>query len=93
MSTPKIFYNPIEGSAPLSIYWHSEMRSDAVEAECGEGVGFFDLSQNMLGVVFDDVEKKSDEQELLFSNGGRVRIQVSSGKVTIAELVWPVKSA
>ncbi|MCP4159026.1 MAG: hypothetical protein GY760_03035 [Deltaproteobacteria bacterium] len=88
MSKEKIFYNPIDGSAPLSIYWFDGAKGDAIEANIGDGVGFFSPSQDMLGVIFDDV-LIDDEQELFFLNGGKVKIKTSSGKVEIVELVKP----
>jgi hypothetical protein len=89
MNKPKVFYNPIDGSAPLSIYWYEGAKGDAVEAESGEGVGFFSPSQDLLGVIFDDVDEKNDKQELFFSNGGKVQIQVLDGNVSIVECVKP----
>lgn len=84
----KVFYNPIDGSSPLSIYWFDGAKGDAIEADSGDGVGFFSPSQGMLGVIFDDVEI-NDEQELFFSNGGKVKVKITDGTVKIIELVKP----
>lgn len=90
---PKILFNPIDGSAPLSIYWFDGQKGDAVEANSGDGVGFFDRSENLLGIIFDDVEQKVDKQELLFSNGLEILIEVNNGNVKIVKLVIPEEKA
>jgi hypothetical protein len=89
MNSAKFFYNPIDGSAPLSIYWYDGAKGDAVEAPTGEGVGFFSPSQDILGVIFDNVSEQDDEQELFFANGGKIKIKVLSKKVEIIELIKP----
>ena len=77
---PEVFYRPIDGSAPLSIYWYEGPKGDAVEANNEDGVGFFGTSGELLGVIFDDVSEKKDDQFLEFLNS-RVEISVKNGKV------------
>jgi hypothetical protein len=78
---PEVFYRPIDGSAPLSIYWYEGPKGDAVEANNEDGVGFFGPSGELLGVIFDDVSEKKDSQTLLFDHY-RVNIEVNKGKVS-----------
>ena len=89
MREKKVFYCPIDGSAPLSIYWFDGAKGDAVEAISGDGVGFVSPSQDMLGVIFDDVSAEKDQQEFFFENGGKVKIKVSEGKIQIVEVIKP----
>jgi len=91
MNSPKIFYNPIDGSAPLSIYYFDGAKGNAIEADFGDGVGFFGPSQDFLGVIFDNVSDQNDEQELFFSNGAKIKIRVHLNKIEIIELVKPKK--
>jgi hypothetical protein len=58
MRNGKVFFNPIEGSAPLSISWSTGPKGDAVEANNESGVGFFSEKGDLLAVIFDDVEEK-----------------------------------
>ena len=80
---PEIFYRPIDGSAPLSIYWYEGPEGDAVEANNEDGVGFFGPSGELLGVIFDDVEEKKDHQFLEFDRY-RVEVAVNKGKISHA---------
>lgn len=66
MKKGKVFFNPVDGSAPLSITWSTESQGDAVEANNELGVGFFSGQGDLLGVIFDDVAEKKDEQTLDF---------------------------
>ena len=81
-----IFFNPIGGSAPLTITWYDGPMGDAVESVNEMGVGFFSPSDDLLGVIFDDVSEQDDEQELTFSNEASVRIKVKDGHVKIVKL-------
>jgi hypothetical protein len=87
----EIFYNPIDGSAPLSIYWYDGPKGDAVEADNEKGVGFFLPSGELLGVIFDDVVERKDRQTLLFGPCS-VTIEVNKGSVKVAELKSSEKS-
>lgn len=78
---PEVYYNPIDGSAPLSIYWYEGPKGDAVEANNEDGVGFFSPTGELLGVIFDDVSEKKDRQVLKFDRY-QVAISVSQGKVS-----------
>lgn len=80
-----IFFNPIDGSAPLSIYWYDGPKGDAVEAINQKGVGFFGPSGELLGVIFDDVSEKNDQQILHFSQAS-VEIQVENGVLKTLEV-------
>ena len=77
-----ISFRHFDGSGPLSIYWHDGPYGDAIEANKGDGVGWFSASQDLLGVEFDDVEFKKDHQTLFFDNV-MVEIKVNNGKVKI----------
>lgn len=87
----EIFYKPIDGSAPLSIYWYKGSKGDAVEANNEMGVGFFGPSGELLGVIFDDVSEKKDRQTLKFDHCS-VTIEVSKGVAKIAEVKGPENS-
>ena len=76
-----VFFNPIEGSAALTISWTEKPKGDAVEAKKGSGVGFFSDSGNLLCVIFDEVQSSQDQQSLEF-NHYRVDVVVKNGKVT-----------
>jgi len=84
---PDVFYKPIDGSAPLFIYWYDGPKGDAIEANNEDGVGFFTPSGELMGVIFDDVSESKDQQHLEFDHY-RVEVTVSKGKVsyTLEEL-------
>ena len=79
---PKIFYHPIEGSAPLAVYWYQGPYGDAIESKEGNGVYFASPNGELLGVQFDDVSEDKDQQ-VMTTKGSRVRISVKAGKVAI----------
>lgn len=87
----KILYNSIDGSAPLSINWFSGPMGNAVEDENEIGVGFFSPTNDLLGVIFDDVEFESDRQELVFANGASVLVEVNHGVAKVIRVVEAVK--
>lgn len=77
-----VFFKPIGGSAPLSIYYYeSGNLGDAVEANNELGVGWFSPNGEILAVQFDDVEEKKDHQVLEFDRY-RVEVNVKDGKVS-----------
>ena len=80
---PELYYNPIDGSAPLAIYWYDGPKGDAVEANNVDGVGFFGPTGELLGVIFDDVKEKKDRQKLEFDRY-RVEIEINNGNVSHA---------
>jgi hypothetical protein len=80
----EVFYKPIEGSSPLSIYWYDVPKGDAIEARSGIGVGFFSLGGELLGVIFDDVKEKNDHQTLSWPNGVKVEVLTKKGKVSFS---------
>ena len=82
MKKGKIFYRPIEGSAPLSISWCSGHKGNAVEALNELGVGFFSPDNRLLGVIFDDVCEKRDHQVLTFKTL-KVELEMKNGKASI----------
>ena len=95
--TPEFFYKPIDGSAPLSIYWYDGPKGDAVEANNEDGVGFFGSSGELLSVIFDDVAENKDMQHLEFDRF-RVDISVNKGKVSFllaehSQAKMPAKTA
>jgi hypothetical protein len=80
---PKVFYHPIEGSAPLAAYWFPGPYGDAIEAVEGSGVYFQAPNGDLLGVQFDDVREKSDKQSLLTATGIRIVVGVKAGTVSL----------
>lgn len=90
---PKIFFNPIEGSAPLSISWYPGPYGDAHEAKEGNGVYFTSPNGELLAVQFDDVEAKQDQQTLTTKTGVRIQISVKSRKTTVKVTRTPKKAA
>ncbi len=89
MKKAEINFRIIGNSGPVSIYWYDGPYGDAVEAIGGNGVGWFSPLQDLLGVEFDDVNSDNDQQELSFTNGVSVKIEVKDKKVKILEVVDP----
>ncbi len=83
MKKGKVFFHPVEGSAPLTISWSSASKGDALEAQNGIGVGFFSEKGDLLCVVFDDVKVDDDQQLLQFENYF-VEIHAKEGRVKYA---------
>ncbi len=76
-----VFYRPIDGSAPLSIYYYeSGNLGDAIEANNEIGVGWFSPNGELLAVQFDDVNEKEDHQILEFDRH-QIEVWVSNGKI------------
>ncbi|MDP1608080.1 MAG: hypothetical protein Q8L98_02055 [Chlamydiales bacterium] len=71
----------MEGSGQLSISWSSAPKGIAVEAQNGNGVGFFSANGNLLSVIFDDVLAEEDHQILEFAKH-RIEVTIKSGKVS-----------
>lgn len=46
-----------------------------------------------MGVEFDDVENKKDEQKLVFEDGTVVHVKVKDGKVKVTKKIPKSKSA
>jgi hypothetical protein len=83
MKKPTIFYRPVGGSAPLSVYWYEQgALGDAVEALNETGVGWFSPNGELLAVQFDDVREAKDHQILEFT-GYRVEIAMKQGKAAV----------
>ena len=77
-----IFFKPIGGSAPLSIYFYDVGNLGiAVEAKNEIGVGWFSPNGELLAVQFDDVEEKQDHQVIKFDRY-QVAATVKNGKVS-----------
>lgn len=83
MKKLEISFRSFEGSGPLSVYWYPGPYGIAVEATKGSGVGWFSPAGEILGVEFDDVDEKGDEQSLFFRNGYSVSVRVKNGKVKV----------
>ena len=83
MKKPEISFRYFDGSGPLSIYWHPGPYGIAVEAIKGSGVGWFSHPGDILGVEFDDVTFKADNQTIEFKNGFCISIKVKQGKTTV----------
>jgi hypothetical protein len=77
----KVFFNPIDGSAPLSISWYSGNKGDAVESNNENGVGFFSPTGELLCVIFDDVDEKNDQQSLEFDKY-IITLKIKNSKIT-----------
>lgn len=89
---PKVIFNPIEGSAPLSIYWSEGPYGDAKEAKDGNGVYWVSSDGLLLGVQFDDVHMENDSQVLTLPKSREIHVKVVKGKVNV-ELVGELKAA
>ena len=83
MKTGTVFFHPKEGSASLTISWSSMPKGAAVAADKGSGVGFFSEAGELLYVIFNKVQSKSDHQTLTFARG-TVEITVRDGLVNYA---------
>jgi hypothetical protein len=83
LKKPKIFYHPIEGSAPLSVSWYPGPYGDAHEAKGANGVYFAAPNGEILSVLFDDVSEAKDHQELALPNGETITVDVVKGKVKV----------
>lgn len=84
MKKPKISFRVFDDSGPLSAYFYPGPYGDAVEAQVGDGVGWFSSStKELLGVEFDDVTEKADSQVLKFKGGWEVEVEVKKGQATI----------
>lgn len=80
---PKIIFNPIDGSAPLSVYWSEGPYGDAKEAKSGNGVYWMSSDGFLLGVQFDDVVMKKDSQKLILPKGKEICLSVTNGKISV----------
>ena len=80
MKKGKIFFHPIDGSAPLTISLSSGPKGDAIEAKKGAGVGFFSNTGDLLCVIFDEVQAAHDHQTLEFRRY-HVEITVKNSRV------------
>lgn len=80
MKRGKVFFHLIEGSGQLSISWSSRIKGDAIEANKGDGVGFFSARGELLSVLFDEVQELEDHQILEFAHY-KVEISVRDGAV------------
>ena len=80
----KIFYRPIEGSAPLTVSFSSSPKGDATESLNEKGVGFFSNEGTLLGAIFDNVNEKRDHQLLEFKNGISVELKITNKKAKIS---------
>jgi hypothetical protein len=83
MKVTKISFRVFDESGPLSVYFYPGPYGDALEAQIGDGVGWFSSSTHeLLGVEFDDVLEKADHQILKFKSGWAVEVKVKKGQVT-----------
>ena len=83
MKRARVSFRQFAGSGPLSIYWHDGPYGDAVEARRGRGVAWLTPNGELLGVEFDDVAWKADDQTLVLPNGDIVDVKVRRGKTTV----------
>lgn len=80
MKKGKVFFHPIDGTASLTISWTTGPKGDAVEAQKGNGVGFFSEKGDLLCVIFDEVQSDHDQQTLQFLKDS-VEVTVKNGRV------------
>jgi hypothetical protein len=83
MKEGTVFFRPKSGSGSLTISWTSMPKGATAKAEQGNGVGFFSEAGDLLYVIFDEVNSKSDHQTLTFARG-YVEITVKDGLVKYA---------
>ena len=83
MKKPEISFRVIDGSGPLSVYWHKGPYGDALECKEGTGVVWLSPGGELLGVEFDDVNEKSDKQILTLPDDTFVEVAVKKAKVSI----------
>ncbi|HSX12230.1 MAG TPA: hypothetical protein VLF61_01940 [Rhabdochlamydiaceae bacterium] len=83
MKKGKVFFHPIDGTGTLTISWSSEPKGDAIEAQKGDGVGFFSKKGDLLCVIFDEVRADKDHQILKFDQCD-IEITTKNGHVTYA---------
>ncbi|MBF0443720.1 MAG: hypothetical protein HQK54_17565 [Oligoflexales bacterium] len=76
----EISFRVIGDSGPLSIYFYPGPYGYAVDAGNKIGVGWFSQTGELLGVEFDDVDKKQDYQFLDFDDY-RVEVWIKKGKI------------
>jgi hypothetical protein len=79
----KIFYNPLEGSASLAVYWFPGSYGVGIEPKEMNGVYFTFPNGELLGVQFDDVNELQDEQWMTTKAGTKVHVITKSGKVKV----------
>ena len=89
----KIFYNPIEGSAPFAIHWYPGPFGDAKEAKSGNGVYWTSPNGELLAVQFDDVAEAADNQTLVCTKDIKIELKVSKGKPTFKVIRSSKKAA
>ncbi len=80
---PKIFFHPIDGSAPLSVYWYAGPYGNALESKELNGIYFLAPNGELLGLQFDDVNEAQDEQMMTIKSGTKISIKVNSGKIKV----------
>lgn len=79
MKKAKITYIPIDGTGALHLDFLPGPFGDAVEANHGDGIGFFTSNGVLQGVTFDEVSESRDHQVLEFDLY-RIEITVNKGK-------------
>jgi hypothetical protein len=77
----KVFFHPIDGSGALTISWSSRPKGDAIEAKKGSGVGFFSKEEDLLCVIFDEVQSDNDHQVLEF-DCHRIEVTTKNSQVS-----------
>ncbi len=85
------FFKPIDGSAPLSIYFYDVGHlGDAIEAKNETGIGWFSPNGEILAVQFDEVDEGKDKQHLEFDHY-RVDVSVHKGRIVHSVIELPKK--
>lgn len=79
-----IYFNPIDGSAPLAVYWTDGPFGVAHEAIEGNGVYYLNKEKELIGVQFDDIDELNDLQSLTTSDGIVITVSMKKGKPKIS---------
>ena len=79
-----VSFRHFDGAGPLSIYWYDGPFGDAIEADYGNGVGWFSPTGELLGAEFDNVAYEEDQQTLKFTNRCIVTVQTKHGRTAIS---------
>lgn len=81
---PEIFFEDRGGEGPLAAYWFDGPYGDAVEADGGGGVGFFNEKGRLLAVQFDHIISANDHKTLRF---GKIIIEIAVKNGQVIEVI------
>ena len=92
LKKPEISFRAFDGAGPISVYWYDAPLGDAVEADGGNGVGWFAPNGELLAVEFDNVSENGDSQTLVFRKRTRVSVSTRAGKARVQLELPPGRS-